>query len=176
MGISLFRSSAADNITRFCIKATADQVVGGPGEAGGYLEGTFELDTESNVISYYFYFPLTMSQITSIVIMGPRAAAEAKARQALLRGVRHHYDIVRDEKPSFYTFAYATINPAHADLEGAIEDGEFLQQHARGLAHGHGAADLRELPADARRDLGEDQVALLDDASPGWRDAGVVAR
>lgn len=77
VGISLFRSSAADNITRFCIKATPDQVVGGPGEAGGYLEGTFELDTESNVISYYFYFPLTMSQITSIVIMGPRAAGEA---------------------------------------------------------------------------------------------------
>jgi hypothetical protein len=77
VGISLFKSSDADNITRFCFKATADQVVGGPGEVGGYLEGTFELDTESNLISYYAYFPLTMSQITSIVIMGPRAAGES---------------------------------------------------------------------------------------------------
>jgi len=81
VGISLFRSSAADNITRFCIKATADQVVGGPGEAGGYLEGTFELDTESNVISYYFYFPTTMSQITSIVVMGPRNAGQAQGAE-----------------------------------------------------------------------------------------------
>jgi len=76
VGISLFKSSDADSITRFCIKATADQVVGGPGEVGGYLEGTFELNTESNVMSYYFYFPTTMSQITSIVVMGPRNAGQ----------------------------------------------------------------------------------------------------
>lgn len=72
VGISLFRSSEADNITRFCFEATPDQVVGGPGEAGGWLEGTFELDTESNQMRLYADFPTTMSQITAIVIMGPR--------------------------------------------------------------------------------------------------------
>lgn len=74
--ISLFRSSDADNITRFCIRATPDAVVPGPGEAGAYLEGTFELNTETNLIKYYFYFPTTMSQITSIVVMGPRQAGQ----------------------------------------------------------------------------------------------------
>jgi hypothetical protein len=78
VGISLFRSSSADNITRFCFKATADQVSGAPGEAGGgYLEGTFQLDTESNLIDLYAFFPtVNMSQIVSVVIMGPRAARE----------------------------------------------------------------------------------------------------
>lgn len=74
--ISLFRSSDADNITRFCISATPGQVSPGPGEAGGWLQGTFELNTETNLITYYFYFPTTMSQITSIVVMGPREAGQ----------------------------------------------------------------------------------------------------
>lgn len=47
---------------------------------------------------------------------------DPKARQALLRGVQHHYEVVRPEQPSFYTFAYATINPGDADLHGAIEN------------------------------------------------------
>ena len=72
VGISLFRSSAADNITRFCFEATASQVVGGPGEVGGWFEGTFELDTESNLMKLYADFSLNRSQVTSVVIMGPR--------------------------------------------------------------------------------------------------------
>jgi len=47
---------------------------------------------------------------------------DPKARQALLRGVNYHYEVVRPEQPSFYTFAYATINPGDADLHGAIEN------------------------------------------------------
>lgn len=72
------RPVTADSITRFSFKATADQVVGGPGESGGgYLKGTFELDTESNLMKLYSYFPLVnMSQITSVLIMGPVAAGE----------------------------------------------------------------------------------------------------
>jgi hypothetical protein len=76
VGISLFRPSSADNITRFCFEATPGQVVGGTGEAGGWFEGSFELDTESNLMKLYADFPLTMSQITSIVIMGPRLHGE----------------------------------------------------------------------------------------------------
>lgn len=47
---------------------------------------------------------------------------DPKARQALLRGVQHHYEVVREEQPSFYAFAYATINPGDADLQGAVEN------------------------------------------------------
>lgn len=47
---------------------------------------------------------------------------DPRARQALLRGVRYHYEVVRPEQPSFYTFAYATINPGGADLLGGVEN------------------------------------------------------
>lgn len=53
------------------------------------------------------------------------------ARQALLRGIAYHYEVVRPEQPSFYTFVYATINPGKADLPGAVEN-------------------LRQIPADRR--------------------------
>lgn len=76
VAISLFRPSAADNITRFCFEATPEQVVGGTGEAGGWLEGTFEMDTSSDTMKLYADFPLNMSQITAILIMGPRLHGE----------------------------------------------------------------------------------------------------
>ncbi len=53
-------------------------------------------------------------------------------RRALLSGVRRHYEVVRPEQPSFYTFAYATVDPNGADIEGAIEN-------------------LRQIPTDRRR-------------------------
>jgi len=40
----------------------------------------------------------------------------------LLSGVRRHYAIVKPEKPSFYTFVYATIDPSGADLQAAVEN------------------------------------------------------
>lgn len=76
VAISLFRPSAADNITRFCFEATPEQVVGGTGEAGGWLEGSFEMDTSSDTMKLYADFPLNMSQITAILIMGPRLHGE----------------------------------------------------------------------------------------------------
>jgi hypothetical protein len=52
--------------------------------------------------------------------------------RALLAGVRRHYAVVRPEQPSFYTFAYATVDPAGADLQGGIEN-------------------LRQIPTDRRQ-------------------------
>lgn len=42
-------------------------------------------------------------------------------RRALAAGVQRHYMVVKPEKPSFYTFVYATIDPKGADIEGAVE-------------------------------------------------------
>ena len=56
---------------------------------------------------------------------------DPRVRRALIAGVRRHYEIVRPEQPSFYTFVYATVDPTGADLEGAIEH-------------------LRQIPADRR--------------------------
>jgi len=53
-------------------------------------------------------------------------------RDALMRGVRRHYEVVRPEQPSFYTFVYATVDPDYADIEGAIEN-------------------LRQIPTDRRQ-------------------------
>ncbi|MCC6144181.1 MAG: hypothetical protein IT368_10290 [Candidatus Hydrogenedentes bacterium] len=57
---------------------------------------------------------------------------DPRVRRALLAGVRRHYAVVRPEQPSFYTFAYATIDPAGADLAGAVEN-------------------LRQIPTDRRQ-------------------------
>lgn len=52
-------------------------------------------------------------------------------RRALAAGVRRHYEVVKPEKPSFYTFVYATVDPMGADIQGAVEN-------------------LREIPTDRR--------------------------
>ena len=57
---------------------------------------------------------------------------DPRVRRALLAGVRRHYAVVKPEQPSFYTFVYATIDPAGADLAGAIEN-------------------LRQIPTDRRQ-------------------------
>ncbi len=43
-------------------------------------------------------------------------------RRALSVGVRRHYEVVRAEQPSFYTFVTATVSPRTVDIEGAIEN------------------------------------------------------
>ncbi len=43
-------------------------------------------------------------------------------RAALLKGVRRHYEIVKAENSSFFTFVYATADPNYADIPGAIEN------------------------------------------------------
>ncbi len=57
---------------------------------------------------------------------------DPRVRRALLAGVRRHYEVVKPEQPSFYTFVYATVDPAGADLAGAIEN-------------------LRQIPTDRRQ-------------------------
>ena len=56
---------------------------------------------------------------------------DSRVRKALAAGVRRHYAIVKPEKPSFFTYVYATLDPAGADLEAAAEN-------------------LREIPTDRR--------------------------
>lgn len=43
-------------------------------------------------------------------------------RAALHRAVRRHYKIVKPEKPSFYAFVTATIDPHYVDLHAAVEN------------------------------------------------------
>ncbi|MFA7692698.1 MAG: hypothetical protein GX117_12275 [Candidatus Hydrogenedentes bacterium] len=47
---------------------------------------------------------------------------DPKLRRILAAGVRRHYAVVEPEKSSFYTFVYATVDPAGADIDGAIEN------------------------------------------------------
>lgn len=47
---------------------------------------------------------------------------DPRVRRALHHGVFRHYQVVKPEQPSFYTFAFATIDAGNADLEGAIEN------------------------------------------------------
>jgi len=47
---------------------------------------------------------------------------DPKVRRALLAGVRRHYEVVKPEQPSFYTFVYATVDPNRAGIEDAIEN------------------------------------------------------
>ncbi len=47
---------------------------------------------------------------------------EPKIRRALVTGVRRHYEIVRPEQPSFYTFVTATVAPNQSDILGAVEN------------------------------------------------------
>lgn len=53
-------------------------------------------------------------------------------RRALHQAVRRHYKIAAPERPSFYAFVYATVDPHQTDLAGAIET-------------------LKEIPTDRRR-------------------------
>jgi hypothetical protein len=59
---------------------------------------------------------------------------DPKVRRALLSGVRRHYEVVRPEQPSFYTFVYATVDPNGADIEGAIENLRQIPTDRRGWA------------------------------------------
>ncbi|HPO13566.1 MAG TPA: two-component regulator propeller domain-containing protein [Candidatus Hydrogenedentes bacterium] len=47
---------------------------------------------------------------------------DPQIRKALCQGVRRHYEAVRPEHSSFYTFVYATVDPHYADIEGAVEN------------------------------------------------------
>jgi hypothetical protein len=73
--VSLFRSSRAENVTRFCFSARPEAVVP-PLSGTGWLDGSVTLDTSSDSISYDAFRGLNTSVIMSIWIMGPRVAGE----------------------------------------------------------------------------------------------------
>lgn len=52
-------------------------------------------------------------------------------RAALHAGIRRHYSIVAPEKPSFYTFIYATIDPDHADIAAGLENLQEIPEDRR---------------------------------------------
>ncbi len=45
---------------------------------------------------------------------------DPKIRQKLHQAVRRHWMVEEPERPSYFTFIYATIDPNHADIDGAI--------------------------------------------------------
>jgi hypothetical protein len=47
---------------------------------------------------------------------------DSKIRRVLITSVRRHYEIVRPEHPSFYTFVTATVSPYQSDILGAIDN------------------------------------------------------
>jgi len=47
---------------------------------------------------------------------------DPKIRLKLHQAVRRHWLVEEPERPSFFTFVYATIDPNHADIEGAIQN------------------------------------------------------
>lgn len=47
---------------------------------------------------------------------------DPRVRAALHAGIRRHYRIVEPEKPSFFIFTYATIDPTHADIAAGLEN------------------------------------------------------
>lgn len=68
---------------------------------------------------------------------------DPKLRAALHAGVRRHYLTVEREKPSFYIFAYATIDPNHADHAAGIENLREIPTDRRGWAmHNSQRADV----------------------------------
>ncbi|MBI5094083.1 MAG: hypothetical protein HZB26_16775 [Candidatus Hydrogenedentes bacterium] len=59
---------------------------------------------------------------------------DPKVRAALHAGVRRHYMVVEPEKPSFYIFAYATIDPNHADIPAGVQNLREIPTDRRGWA------------------------------------------
>ena len=47
---------------------------------------------------------------------------DPRVRHALIAGIRRHYAVVKPEKPSFYIFVYATVDPMGADIAAAVEN------------------------------------------------------
>ena len=74
----------------------------------------------------------------------------------------------------------ATVAPARPACEarahGVLQYREFLADHRPRLADDGGAADLRELAAVARRELGENNVADVEHALAGGANGEIVLR
>ena len=69
-----------------------------------------ENNHSDNQLAFVAWYPLLQLERDPIV------------REALLRAVQRHYEVVRPERSSFYTFVYATVDPGNADVEAGIEN------------------------------------------------------
>ncbi len=47
---------------------------------------------------------------------------DPQVRRALVNAVRRHYEVVKPENSSFYTFVCATVDPGNADIDAGIEN------------------------------------------------------
>ncbi|HUW61928.1 MAG TPA: two-component regulator propeller domain-containing protein [Candidatus Bathyarchaeia archaeon] len=56
---------------------------------------------------------------------------DPNALQTLKRAVRRHYKIVKPEKPSFYAFVTATVDPHYVDLNAAVENLKEIPEDRR---------------------------------------------
>jgi hypothetical protein len=56
---------------------------------------------------------------------------DPSVRKALQRAVRRHYKVVKPEKPSFYAFVTATIDPHYVDLNAAVENLKEIPEDRR---------------------------------------------
>jgi hypothetical protein len=56
---------------------------------------------------------------------------DPKIRHALNQGVRRHWVVEERELPSYFTFIYATIDPNHADIDGAIQNLKEIPEDRR---------------------------------------------
>jgi hypothetical protein len=56
---------------------------------------------------------------------------DPKIRYSLHQAVRRHWIVEAPERPSFFTFIYATIDPNHADLVGAIRNLQEIPEDRR---------------------------------------------
>jgi len=85
---------------------------------------------------------------------------DPNALQALKRAVRRHYKIVRPEKPSFYVFVTATIDPRYVDLPAAIENLKEIPEDRRNWQMDNSQRD--DLMFDPRVDrFGERQLMTV---------------
>ncbi len=117
---------------------------------------------------------------------------DPRIRHALAAAVARHYEVVKDERPSFYAFAFATVDPRGVDLEGAIETLKEIPTDRRlwGVSNSH-RADVtfatrknrfnvpvitRVLPADERQFVKWNRDPYLpDDAGDGrYEDDGAA--
>lgn len=78
VGISLFRTSDADSLVRFAIQARPENVIPNapPADLGVWIDGSLTFDSADNVISYIFYYNVSMSPILSMSIFGPRMVGQ----------------------------------------------------------------------------------------------------
>ena len=92
-----------------------------------YLKLMQEHDYLSNILTTKKFFPDELNHSDDQLGFSAwypilQLEHDPKIRLKLHQAVRRHWLIEEPERPSFFTFVYATIDPNHADIEGAIQN------------------------------------------------------